>query len=152
MSHARQVIRDYVAAQLAPIGVPIYIGKVWLEDATDLPAINIMTPAEGRNTEFARTTRAAPAVYAEVYGLDVEVEIRAIATTGILDALDDVAADVQAILAQDVTWGDLVTMLRLVSTEVEITSDLQMPTGVLTMSYAANYTIDMRAPSAPLGG
>jgi len=150
MSHARQVIRDYVAAQLAGIGPPVYIGKVWLEDASDMPAINILTPAEGRNTEFARTTLAAPAIYAEVYGLDLEVEIRAIASTGILDVLDDIAEPVQAALAQDTTWGGNVTMLRLASTEVEITSDLQQPTGVLTMSYAANYTVNMRAPTAPI--
>jgi len=150
VSHARQVIREYVAVQIGGFGVPVYVGKVWLEDASDLPAINIVTTADVRNSEYARTVQAAPAVYHEVFALALDIEIRAMASADILDALDDIAEQVQAALSVDPTWGDLAKAVRLQGTEVDLSSELQMPTGMLTMSYAVDYEIDMRAPTAPL--
>lgn len=149
MTQARQVIRDYVESQISGFGVPVYKGKAWLEDVSDLPAINIMTPGDARAESFARTTLPAPSVYLEVYALAVEIEIRAVASTDILDVLDDLAGEIQAALSQDVTWGGLVKMMRLSGTETEISTDLQLPAGILTMAYAADYQINMRDPSAP---
>ena len=149
MSHARKMLRDYVATQLAVLGIPVYIGKVWLEDTTDLPAANILSPEDTMSEPWTRTVGPNAGPYLQGFTLAIEVEIRAIATANVLDVLDGYAADAQAALAADLLWGGLVKRVTLESVSTDLSRELETPYGVLAMTYAAQYDVDMRAPETP---
>jgi len=40
--------------------------------------------------------------------------------------------------------------VRLGGTDVELSAELQAPTGVLVMDWECKYLVDMRAPAAPM--
>lgn len=147
MSHPRKLIRDYVAAEILAelVTVPVYVGKVWLEDQTDMPAVNILTGTDVRAESGAETAQPAGSPMLERWTLELTIEIRAIDRTSILDALDGYAASIQQRLATSLDWGGLVLQGRLDSVETEISRELEAPYGHTIMTYGVMYELDARS-------
>jgi hypothetical protein len=133
VKHVRQKIRERVQADLLALaGGRVYSSRVYPD--TTLPAIGIYANTEESGAENDSLT--VPRRYTR--NLDIVIEIKATAAANVDDAVDDLAAQVEALLAADRTLNSLATDTELVSTAHSQTAG-ERPLMVARLTYRVWY-------------
>lgn len=114
MKHARQVIREAVAAILTPIGITVH--RTRITPLVTLPAISIYISDEisipeskdgiGGNVRYSREA-------------DLVIELTVDAVSGVDDTADDYVAQIEAAMAADITLTSTATESVLIRTNFE---------------------------------
>lgn len=133
MAHVRKQIRAAVGAALSgntDAGIRVYQSRVYPIDT--LPSIGVYTieeESEPKNWEVLRRhVNIAVEAYAKT-DLDADID----------DYLDDLAEDIETVMAIDRTFGALANTSYLVATEVEVTKEAEVPVGVIRLIYKCEY-------------
>ena len=160
MTHVRRRIRDHVAARLADaardpdpatgrpgllLGVSTHRSRIY---PAAPPAVAVYTLSEDADTEGVDPGRAPPRWIRRV---DLAVELLAAADPDVDDALDDLAENVERVLARDLTFGRLAVRADLAATDIEIVEDAATPLAAATLVYRAEYRTAADDPGAALG-
>lgn len=133
MKHARQKIREGVAAILAAIPVTIYTSRVY--PLVSLPVISIYAREERAESE--NNLIGAPRRYSRKMRLEIEVTVSAV--TGFDDSADDYAARIESLMAADVTLTGLATDSVLSQTSIEVDGSSEKPIAVTRLEYEVWY-------------
>ena len=133
--HARQQIRDQLQATLT--GLPITGNNVFTSRVYDydvLPALAIYTQTEELGQEVGNK---------QLRMLNITVEARARATSNLDDTLDSIGAEVEtAIFAGgNTTLNGTCKDIDFEGMEIELSSDAEQPTGLMTMRFVALYRV-----------
>lgn len=140
--HPRQLIREKVAALLKDktnAGSRVWPSRVRHWNAHKFPAIGVYTPDE--NSDLAD---ASPRRYDRT--VTVLVECLATADEGLDNAIDTLAAQVEAVLLADPTWGGVAgdpsspgTPTALMGTTTGFDGEGENVTACLIMTWEADY-------------
>mgnify|MGYP001342193724 CR=1 FL=1 len=133
MKHARQVIREAVATLLAGVGPAVYQSRVY--PMVTLPVISIYANAEEAESE--NDTIGAPRRYTRDLTLQIDVVVDAV--TGSDDLMDDYAAEIEALMAADVTLGGVVTDTNLTRTTITLDGQSDTPIAKASLNYTVWY-------------
>ena len=139
MSHARQQIRQSAATAvtgLTTTGARVYQSRLHTLRDSNLPCLLVNSDDEEIETDLNLLTRR------------LELKIRAVAkaTADLDDALDTMAAEVEAALAPGITAGGKKLFPMLTGIQVDMVDEIEKPAGVITLSYSVPY---FTAPGAP---
>ena len=149
MAHARKQIRDAVGAALIAAatvaGARVHLSRVYPLQAANLPALRIYTTDEASETD-ERTMGADPQMLRKQL-LIVEGVLKQ--TADIDDAMDELAAEVEIALAENML-GDLIKDIVIAGTNLDINADGEQPVGVVTMSYEVLYMTTTTDPETAL--
>jgi hypothetical protein len=138
MSHARQDIRDAVIAALktaniSGIGDKVYgnrVRKIWNKN---LPVILVYTRPESSKRLTVSTQELDRR-------LQLAVEVRMTADSGLDDDLDDVAAAIETVFDADPSFGNKALSSTLIETEPALAlEDTESPIGGLRLTYEVHY-------------
>lgn len=111
-------------------GTRVYKGRDY--PLSVLSAIGVYTPEEESEPKNWEVLRRYVNIVVEAYAktdLDGEID----------DYLDDLAEDIETVMAIDRTFGGLAKTSYLISTEVETTKDAEVPKGVIRLIYKCEY-------------
>lgn len=135
MSHVRQQIREAVATAAGTIATSatVYTSAVYPFDT--LPCIAVYTTPESAEFDSITTPRTS------VRDCDVRVEVRAKAITGADNTIDQIAAEVEAALAADVTLGGITRDIRFASFNLDVSGEADKPTMLGTLVFVARYRV-----------
>lgn len=139
MTHARQQIREAVAAKVSGLtttGSRVYQSRLHALRDSNLPCLLVNTDDEDIETELSLFNRR----------LDLKIRAVAKATADLDDALDTIAAEVEAVLGSGITAGGKRLFPSLTSIQVDMVDELEKPAGVITLTYSVPY---FTAPGAP---
>ena len=145
VAHVRTEIRARVATLLtglATTGNSVLTSIPEALDPEELPALVIYTAAETiEDGSFPR-----PRVQHRL--VDLMIEGCAQAVTGVEDTLDQMALEVEQAIASDNSLGGLVHVCTLQSTETQVSTQGEIPTGSFRMTYSVLYTAREDNPTA----
>lgn len=135
MSHVRQQIRAAVATAAATIATSatVYTSPVYPFDS--LPCIAVFTRNEV--AEFDSITRPRTSVR----DCEIIIEVRAKSATGADNTIDQIAAELEAVLAADVTLGGITRDLRFASFSLDVSGEADKPTMLGTLVFEARYRV-----------
>lgn len=134
MKHARQTIREAVEATLAAItDATVYRSRVYPLDA--LPIIAVFGSSETSESENQHLV--AQKRYTRL--MDLNVEIVAEAISDVDDAVDDLAAQVEALIGADPTLSGTAVDSNLLSTTIDLDGSGDKPLAVCSMLYQVWY-------------
>jgi len=145
VSHARHQIREQMAIALTGLtttGTTVYRSRVYPHDT--LPSLACYALHERIDDDML--TQGSK----EVRLLEMMIEGRARAVTDLDDTLDQIAAEVEAVIYADTTLDGLVKDMRLEETTIELSDEAQQPTGLLRLRVSAFYRIDAQDPETVL--
>jgi len=151
VAHARTSIRTAVVAALTGLtttGSAVTSGRVYPEST--LPALSVYTDSEEVVDE--ENIIGATPKQTRALTLTVEARAKAVATatdsTVLEDLLDLICEEVEVALAADETLAlsPGPKMLRLTTTEYELSAEQEQPLGVATMQWRIWYRVDATAP------
>lgn len=128
MAHARQQIREAAATTctgLTTTGSTVYQSRVYPVET--LPALSLYTLSE---QVIERTMEGN-----ELRELLLVIEGRVKATSNLDDTLDDIAEEVETALNADKTLSGAVKSLDLSETEIELSDDLEKPSGLIRLLF-----------------
>lgn len=149
LTHQRTTIRKKVAALLlgkTEAGSRVWPSRVRHLTAGKLPAIGVYTLEEE-----SRDTDESPRVYDRT--ITVVIECVAAADFDLDDALDILAAQVEAVLMSDESWGGVADDTSLAKTEIYLVADVEgdRPLGAVALHWNAKYeTVPAMASPAVL--
>jgi len=145
--HARTEVRDYVYGLIyngsTAAGTDVYDSRVWPYEDDDLPAVAVYA-LEDRTVGEVKASGEVERL------LILRVEMRAKAASGMEDTLDQLDAEVQALLLADSYLGGKVKDIQHSETAIELSGDQEKPVGRATADYAILYRIDQAAPDVLL--
>lgn len=144
MAHVREQIRNQIATILASLaGGRVYTSRVYPLEV--LPAIGIYAGSESSQQD--------PTIGIPVYNREVDVVIE-IATEALSDvdaAVDELAADVEALMAADLTLSGLAADAPLISTSVSLDGgDSEIPIAFARLTYRVWYRTTAANPEAAI--
>ena len=122
MKHARQKIREAAAAALTGIASQVYTSRVY--PLVNLPVISVY--ANNERSEMENDTLNTPRRYSR--RLALEVEIVAEAVSDVDNSVDDLAAQVEAAMAADLTIAGTATDSELQAAQFEFDGGSDIPT------------------------
>jgi len=137
MSHARTQIRDALVSAvtgLSTTGASVFASRVYPQD--DPPCLAVWTRGDIRQEEGD--------TLGKLVRQDLEGEIIAFskpdpAVITVVDQLDQICAEVEAALTADLSLGNRVRYLELTGTLIEISGDLERPSGTAIMRWRCVY-------------
>lgn len=146
--HLREQILEAVKSRLtglADVGAHVYRFRIYPEEATALPSINIV---QGDDSPTADTV--TDATYTYIYRvLDIGVEIRVKATQDIDTYLNRISRDVSYELKSDITLG--MTAVQNVeegpTSEPEASTEGDQPVAMMMMAWGVHYRTLRTDPS-----
>lgn len=145
MKHARQKIREQVASTLSAIsGVTVERSRVYA--LVSLPVISVYGNGESLSGEVDGMT--TPIRYSRTLRLEIEIAVEAVSNCD--DLADDYAAQVEALMAADLTLNGTATTSELVSTQIEMSGDGDTPVSITRMTYEVEYRTTGVDPETPL--
>lgn len=133
MKHARQNIREAVATTLGAITATVYRSRVYPLDV--LPVIAIYgnnETATSENDQLVSQKR-----YTRLMDLNIEIVAEAVADVD--DEIDDLAAQVEALLGADPTLTATAVDSNLLTTTIELDGSGDKPLAVCTLLYQVWY-------------
>lgn len=134
--HQRQTIRDSVVSILkagnTTVGDNVFPSRFLPLEKETLPCINVYT-----KSETADIYQAAPRQHERKLTLSVEINVRAV--SGIDDTLDSIAEEVEHVLMQDDTLGDVCGDCVYTGSEVTILENGDAPIGSCVLTYEVTY-------------
>lgn len=140
MSIIRKAIRYAIANVLkdnTDAGANVFASRTRKIPASALPAILVYTREEASEL-FNESPRELRRV------LSVGIEIAARADDALDDVLDDIAQQVEDILSENQTLGDVASDVLLTRTEIQLTSDGDNQHGACILAYDVTYyTMDV---------
>lgn len=149
MVHPRALIRQAVVAQLIAANTAaesrVEATREIPRRRGDGPALGVYTPEESvTSTE----TRTAPREHTRSLTLVIEGIVSG--ASGVDDALDDLAQDIEDALDADDTLGGTAAESSLVSTDLEVMEDGGRTVGLIRLTYnVVHYTLAPREVEAP---
>ena len=150
MSHHRQAVRDAVATALtglATTGANVAVGRVYPVALEEMPYLLIYTPREEMREEIDIMVHPTAGAFASERSLELLVVAYA-AGDGYLAVLDQIAREVEQALAADLSLGGVCDAIWPAEATYEQTPEVEVPAGVLSMTYRADYRVDGRDPAA----
>ena len=144
MKHARQKIREAVATALVGLSPTIYTSRVY--PIVTLPVISIFANVEVSSSE--NELIGTPRRYTRELALDIEVVVEAV--TGFDDDVDDYAAQIEALMAADVTLSGAVTDSTLTGTIVTLDGSGDKPLAKAALTYSIWYRTTGTDAETPL--
>jgi hypothetical protein len=146
MSHVRQQIREAAAALvtgLATTSTRVFQSRIYpLRDA-DLPCLLVMTDDEDINSDGI----SSPALQDRTLRLVIKVVAKANANLD--DALDSIAAEVETAIGSTTFSGKAKSCL-LESINVDMSDELEKPSGTAALNFRVNYFTATGAPGTAL--
>lgn len=143
MPHVREQIRVAALAALDSLtttGTRAEASRIYNSEASDLPNLTIYT--EDETSEFDVPTNYPRKVSK---ALELIVEGRAKAVSGLDNTLDDIEVEVNAILAPQAQkgqrFGNLIKDIYLESSTIELSSEGNQPLGLIRMKWMVEYRI-----------
>lgn len=149
MSHARKQIRDAIKTLLtglASTGANVWTNRVYPLDDAALPGIIIRTMPEtvAPGGTLSKKIR-------RVVTFDIEARVKADEGDDPLDdQLDQICAEVETVLAADVTLSGKVQSCALVGTTPSYSGAMERPVGIVVMSWVVAYNTLANAPETLL--
>lgn len=143
MKHARQKIREAVATIIAGVGT-VYRSRAY--PMIQLPVLSVY--ANNERSEMENDNYAAPRRYTRRLELYIEVAVEA--TTNHDDLADDYAAQVEALMAADLTLAGSATDSELVGSNVSISGEAEKPIAITRLVYEVWYRTTGADPENPL--
>lgn len=146
--HARQQIREAAYTAIygnTTAGTAVYKSRIYPK--TTVPCINILTPFEvefGDETEALVKTKAAAKLQLRIVTLQVTVTVKE--RTGVDGGLDDLCAEVEAIISPDSWLPSNVKAIDYKSTSIELTDQLEDDAGNAVMEWEVLYRVDESDP------
>lgn len=146
MPHVREQIR--AAAVTALTGLTTTASRVYAERlyqlrAADLPGLRVFCGAEAIEPD------RLGAVHGQQREMALIVEGAARATADLDDTLDDIAAEVEAALAADITLGGKCKFLHLAGIDdPEQSDEADVPTGLVRLNFRVQYRTLNTTPTA----
>lgn len=149
MAHPRALIRQAVVAQLiaasTAAGARVEATREIPRRRTDGPALGVYTPEE---SVASAETRTAPREHTRALTLVVEGIVSG--ASGVDDALDALALEVEDALDADDTFGRKAAESSLASTDLEVVEDGDRTVGLIRLTYTVTYyTFAPREVDAP---
>lgn len=146
MPHVREQIRDAVVTActgLTTTGTRVYRERLYQLRAADLPGLRIYCGAEQVEPD------RLGAIHGQQRDMDLMVEGLARATSDLDETLDDIAAEVEAALAADVTLGGKAKVLYLAGIDDPEQSDEgEVPAGLVRLKFRVQYRTLNTTPTA----
>jgi len=139
MIHHRQRVRDAIAAVLAPIA-PVTSNRTDPLQGGELPCITLHTRSEVVEEVNLRRRQKRT--------MDLFVDAYAKAGDGLDDALDGMAAGIEAALAGAPKLGGLVERISLADTLTDLLREGETPAGVARLHFVVTYGTEFGAPGA----
>lgn len=137
MAHPRKLIRQAVVAQLiaasTAAGSRVEATREIPRRRTTEPAIGVYTPTETNESD----TRSAPRELKR--STEVIIEAIVVGTSGVDDALDDIAEEIEDALDADDTFGGTANESNYVGTDLETIEDGARTVGLVRLTYNAVY-------------
>ena len=139
--HARQQIRDAVAAALVGVSATLVKQRIWILQQDELPLVGIYTSTEEDSLDDGASFNAL------LRSLEVKVDLAVTGSTGeqSLNALDDLAVEVEVGLGADREMVGIMDMVPL-STDVEQTTEGDSVISRMTMTFEAMYRTEIGSP------
>lgn len=146
MPHVREQIRDAVVTActgLTTTGTRVYRERLYQLRAADLPGLRIYCGAEQVEPD------RLGAIHGQQRDMELMVEGLARATSDLDETLDDIAAEVEAALAADITLGGKAKALYLAAIDdPEQSDEAEQPTGLVRLRYRVHYRTLNTTPTA----
>lgn len=138
-THQRKLIREAVRAQLEAAGTSaetrvFKAREIPFDEDLELPAITIYGKSEEIDPQSRQT---APRELART--LKLAIEVAAAATENLDDVLDDLAAEIEAAVAKDPTFGGTASDAFLADTVIGISEAGDQTIGVVILTYSVTY-------------
>lgn len=137
MAHPRKLIRQAVVAQLiaasTAAGSRVEATREIPRRRATEPAIGVYTPTETNESD----SRSAPRELKR--STEVIIEAIVVGTSGVDDALDDLAEEIENALDADDTFGGAANESSYVSTDLETIEDGARTVGLVRLTYNAVY-------------
>ena len=136
MAHVRKQIRDSIKTALtglATTGANCYQSRVFPFEPSKLPALLIYTKSE--TTDF--DTISLPRDVMRVLEINVEAYVQG--TANYDNTLDQIAVEVEEVIAADVTLGGLTKDLQTVAFEADFTGDGEQTVAIGRFTISATY-------------
>lgn len=142
MTHPRKLIRDYVKATLKDggtlAGKNVFTNKKHHIDNECLPQIVIHT--EGESIELLDQ---APKRYRRDMDLVIEVFAKGTTEEDCQDILDQLAWQIENLLADDDDWNETVNKTDISSVKMQFSETSTNPVGCCIMTYKAQYLTEL---------
>lgn len=145
MKHYRQTIRESVATLLGSIDATIHRTRAY--PMTALPAISVQINNERTIHENRGPLNAAPRYTREA---DLIIEVAHEAKSSVDDAVDDLVAQVEAIIGADVTLGGSVEESILTRTTFTVNGEGDIPYMMGALTYRVWYRTTAADPQTAI--
>jgi hypothetical protein len=142
MAHIRKQIREAVAAavtSLTTTGTNVFQSRAYAFDSATLPCLAIYTTDETSEIDSIGTPRG---LYRT---LMIKVEGRCRATSDVDDTMDLMCKEVEVALGSS-TLSGLAKDFRLAATTMDIDRSAEQPTGLVVMTWVAEYRTSENDP------
>lgn len=149
MTHPRKIIRDAAVTLLTgatSAGTRVTPTRVEPHKKTDLPAISVYTLSEATVDD---NDGAAPRELTRVVNLEITGWVAHVATLPADDAMDALAAQIEAAMDADPYLGGAAGDSILQGTELTIIDDGDPLVGVVTLTYAVTFRTTPGDPADP---
>lgn len=143
MSHARTQIRSAVTTLLkgnTAAGNNVYEARVYPINDPKLPALLIYTKQE----VVGEQSMSRPRTQQRELMLSVEAYVKA--RGNVDEVTDDLALEIEQLIAADPTLGGLVKDIALETTETQFSDDGERPVAVATLTFSTLYAVKENAP------
>jgi len=143
--HARQQIRDAVAAALAGLtttGANVYVNRAHMIEDAKLPCLSIHVRSDSVN-------RISETLIEQARTVELVVEAHA-AGASVDDTLDTICAEVEAVIGGDVTVGGKLIDCALASTSISLSGEGAKTAAMAEMAFNAVYSVREGAPEVLL--
>ena len=141
MAHARETIRKAFATAISgttTVSTRVYTSRVYPHDA--LPCASVYSLAEAMEPDESYSTMEY------IRHLEIVVEGRAKAASGMDDTLDDIAGEVEYAVLHNGPLAALVTAVIYRGVDIEIDDELEKPSGVVRVTFEVLYTYAATTP------
>ncbi|MCH2547462.1 MAG: phage minor tail U family protein [Alphaproteobacteria bacterium] len=143
MKHARTQIRNAVTALLkgnTAAGNNVYEARVYPINDPKLPALLIYTKQE----VVGEQSMSRPRTQQRELMLSVEAYVKA--RGNVDEVTDDLALEIEQLIAADPTLGGLVKDIALEITETQFSDDGEKPVAVAILTFSTLYAVKENAP------
>ena len=143
MSHARTQIRNAVTALLngnTTAGNHVYESRVYPLNDPKLPALLVYTKLE----TVGEQSMSRPRTQQRELMLTLEAYVKA--RGNVDEATDDLALEIEQLIAADPTLGGLVKDTALDTTETQFSDEGEKPIAVAVLTFSILYTVKENAP------
>ena len=138
MPHGRQQIRHAWATRLTGLtytGDRVYKSKIRPSSKAKVPNLNIWTKDDETDHELTTINYRIERQLLTI----VEIRDRPTGSVPVDDSLDEIAAEVEAAVMTDPTFGGLVRSTIISSTRLDTSGEAERVTGLLTLVFKSRY-------------